>query len=830
MFSNTSNVFIENQQISNIFKYEMPSALSIKEVIFNPEVLNVLSSLDTTHANYNKIPDALYPDNVLLLKQLKKNSPRNLHNVTYKKTISGKGRYYKDNTFKKGDYGHLQNCYNIVRRLLVNGKLIAIDMCNCHIEIIRNLSRFLNLNEKKIEAINYYCNNRNKILNDIMIVYDCSREIAKRYFLIILFGGSYDRWITSNNLLDKIDLKTDFMMKFEFAFDFIKQELNKLDIMNGFKVIEKQINKKKDYQIEKSALAVFLQEIESIIMVVMYRFLEDKGAIIRIPIHDGSWFDDCNNITDNGTSIQFLKDISDEIYNKLGFIIPLDYEDTAPTNDDLKWYHNHKKFYENYCDTIHNDKIIIESNNDDVGAANAVILKHKNEIIRCGKIILIKNNNHWIFDINEVNRILSNWITQANIHYYGGNDKLFNYSRAISHQNKCIQAIRNSDLIHIDNDFINNVNINNKGYLPFINGIWSCKEKKLYSYDELPHIHFFHIINRNLNMNIDSNKYYEFMNKVINPIFPNPIERDYFAHITSRAIAGHNEDKRWYGVSGARDCGKSVLTESMKSAFGDFFSSFDAKCLVSNKYGNPEPARALGWVANHINTRCMWSNEIDADTNANTNAKIETTKQTLNGSFIKTLASGGDEITGRRLFENEIKFKPTFTMTLLFNELPNVEPINTLENYIEFCCKSKFVPKEELSDDLPSHKLKDETIKLYIKLDDSIDAYTWWILNYYDEKLPIPDYVKITSDCINKDSIKMSVDDFILKHFKTTNNGSKLSIKQIKAILDDNDYTFITTPQLNRVLRRYDIGIYVGKNTKFDDGSSTGYINITFFP
>jgi len=822
------NVFVDNDEINFILNYTEPSVLSVKEVIYNPDVLNILSALDTTHANYNKIPDALYPDNVISLKQLKKHSARNLHNCNYKKTIAGKGRYYKDNTLKKGDYGHLQNCYNRVRRLLVNGKLIAIDMCNCHIEIIKNLGRILKIDEKRFEILNYYCDYRDVILNDIMIAFDCDRDVAKRYFLILLYGGSYDRWITSNNLLNKIDMKTEFMMKFELAFDVIKQELNKLIVMNGFKAIEKQINKKKNYQIEKSALAVFLQEIESKIMIVMYQYLESKGCIVRIPIHDAIWFDDCNNITNNGTSSEFLKEISDEIYNKLGLIIPLDYEDTNPNEDDLKWFENHKKFYESYCDTLDNDKVFIESNNDDVGAGNVIINKHKNEIIRSGKVILVKYDNCWIYDFDDVNRVLSNWITNANIYYYGGNDKRYNYSNAVSHQNKCIQAIRNSDLIKIVNNFISDVNIKNKGYLPFLNGIWSFKEKKLYSYEELPHINFFNIINHNLNINIDADKFNEFMNRVIIPIFPNEIERDYFAHITSRAIAGHNEDKRWYGVSGARDCGKSVLTESMKSAFGEFFNTFNAKCLVNNKFGNPEPARALGWVANHINTRAMWSNEIDADTNAK-DVKNDKTKDNLNGNFIKTLASGGDEITGRRLFENEITFKPTFTMTLLFNELPNVEPANTLENYIEFCCKSKFVTKEKLDVDLPSHKLKDETIKHYIKENDSIDVFTWWILNAYDEKLPVPDYIKSTSDCINKDSIKMSIDDFVLKHFKSVRNrDSKLSVKQIKEILVENDFGNITTQQLNRVLRRYDIGIYDGKNIKFDDGSYTGYTNISF--
>lgn len=76
----------------------------------------------------------------------------------------------------------------------------------------------------KYEILNYYCENRNQVLNDIMLKFECDREVAKNYFIIILFGGSYDSWIINNNLMNQSHLKTDFMMKFEFAFDIIKQK------------------------------------------------------------------------------------------------------------------------------------------------------------------------------------------------------------------------------------------------------------------------------------------------------------------------------------------------------------------------------------------------------------------------------------------------------------------------------------------------------------------------------------------------------------------------------------------------------------------------------
>lgn len=106
----------------------------------------------------------------------------------------------------------------------------------------------------KYDILQHYCDNRNQVLNDIMVKFDCDREVAKNYFIITLYGGSYDSWITHNKLMNKAHCKTDFMMKFEFAFDIIKQEINKLDVFNGFKALKK----KKDWKIERTALAISL--------------------------------------------------------------------------------------------------------------------------------------------------------------------------------------------------------------------------------------------------------------------------------------------------------------------------------------------------------------------------------------------------------------------------------------------------------------------------------------------------------------------------------------------------------------------------------------------
>jgi hypothetical protein len=124
-----------------------------------------------------------------------------------------------------------------------------------------------------------------------------------------------------------------------------------------------------------------------------------------------------------------------------------------------------------------------------------------------------------------------------------------------------------------------------KYYLPFNDGIYSFKDKKSYSYDELPNIHFTYKINRNF-PKYNKTDYDDLMNRVIIPIYPDETERKYNAHIKSRALAGCYEDKKWYGYSGSRNSGKGTETGILRGAFGDFVLEFNAKCLILNKFGN----------------------------------------------------------------------------------------------------------------------------------------------------------------------------------------------------------------------------------------------------
>ena len=468
-----------------------------------------------------------------------------------------------------------------------------------------------------------------------------------------------------------------------------------------------------------------------------------------------------------------------------------------------------------YYKEITRKDLIIDGANDDIGASEIVVNHYKDKLIICKGVLYVNDNDIWVLNEKQVNNLLIDMIGKLDILFYGADGKRkYHYNKSIKHIKDCIVCIKANKTI-INDKFYEDMIKNNKYYLPFNDGIYSFKEKKLYKYNELPNIHFTNKINRNFPKFIKED-YNELMNKVINPIYPNEDERNYNAHIKARALAGCYEDKKWYGYSGSRNSGKGTETGIMRSAFEDFVLEFNAKCLIFNKFGNPEPAKALSWVVDKKDARIIISNEIDGDENT-----------ILNGAFIKTLASGGDAMEGRKLYENTISFIPQFTMFLCYNKFYKVEPADATENLEQFEYKSKFVNADELIEGVPFYKLKDDNIKEFIKQDKIIDAYTLYILNAFtNPRMETPKNIKNSTE-INNEEKEISVETFIINNFVNTNDSKdRLHTETITDILNSKGYK-VNSVEAGRLLNRVGIGKYNNK-CNIDKNRKRGYEYIKY--
>lgn len=455
-------------------------------------------------------------------------------------------------------------------------------------------------------------------------------------------------------------------------------------------------------------------------------------------------------------------------------------------------------------------KTIISAGDDDESASAIVIKKFYKNIIRCGSLLLVKRDNIWHLDKDDVNRFLCNMIRDSDIYFYGVNGKkLFSYSRAVSHQNKCIIAIRNSSLINTDDDFIKNINITNKCYLPFLNGIYSFKSKRLYTYEQLPDIPFLFKINRNF-PKFNENALKELMRRFIDPIFPDIEERKAIFIRLARSLAGHIEDKLWYGLGGARNSGKSKLIKILQNAFGKYVAMFNANNLITSKFSSfAEPAKALAWIIPIFNARLICASEIEETDN----------KTVLNGNLIKRIVSGGDTIIARCNYMNEIEIVPAFTPWFMYNQWYDVNPIDATENLIQFTCPSKFVQPHELVDGCDMFKIADKTINHFIMLEDIIDAFTLFMLDYYSDDMTLPE----TIEKFNNNEHPISVEVFIAKHFiKTNNKDDCIHMSRIKDILLKYDYK-LSSSNLRMKFQTMKIGEYDPKHCLVGDTRSSGF-------
>jgi len=202
-------------------------------------------------------------------------------------------------------------------------------------------------------------------------------------------------------------------------------------------------------------------------------------------------------------------------------------------------------------------------------------------------------------------------IKSLNIEFYASDGKrTYKYSSSTKHQQNAIKSIKNNLDIKVDNRFLENLSLKNKYYLPFINGVFSFKEKRLMKWEDLPDdIYFMFIIERELKEKNDDD-YKELLNRVINPIHPNEKLSVFNAQIKARAIAGCVQDKRYYQKIGARNSGKGVEKDILKNAFGDYVGLFDTSCLLYNK-NRVYDAKNLSWLYNQKHCRILIGNEAD---------------------------------------------------------------------------------------------------------------------------------------------------------------------------------------------------------------------------
>jgi hypothetical protein len=503
----------------------------------------------------------------------------------------------------------------------------------------------------------------------------------------------------------------------------------------------------------------------------------------------------------------FLESASTAIHKRTGFKLDID----------IKEFNEALELPEGYEDTFE-DTYVIEAN-DDMSAAQFVIKKYKHLMKKCNGRVFVYHDRIWTEDPKQVYYTLHNMVSGLDIRKEGVKSTLV-YSRNETSIKNCIACIL-ADNSYTDESFLENMFNSNLYYLAFRNGIWSFKDNKLYSYDELPHVYFIKKINRDFNIGdkkyvIDGKKrdldYCKGLvyKKIINPILPMKEQKEYFLMCLARALAGHFTDKKWYVAQGARDCGKGVIANLLEKAFQSFVGLFKCDNFLSSRIRvSGDEAKKLSWLVPLKDCRIALSSEIKTDDNDR--------HLKMNGDLIKGFASGGDTQQARQNHKDELNFKLQCMMFIFCNALPEVEPKDTLETLENFIFKSKFVNKKDMDEvkklqdeNLQFFKLRDDNIKDWCENDYVIDAFTSIIFDHYKEDRKSMPEVMMPDNNLAKGDNQQSLELICTKIFKKSSNKTDV-IKTndiIEYIESYTNTTGITEKKVKETLAKLNLGVY----------------------
>jgi hypothetical protein len=121
---------------------------------------------------------------------------------------------------------------------------IDIDIENCHPKILEQICHHNNISTQYLSEYN---NNREQHLLNVMNAYTCSRDEAKKLFLILAYYGSFENWGINANTTKE---PTEFIKNYQRELINISKFIigANVELVKIIKVLEKRIRPGQLYQ------------------------------------------------------------------------------------------------------------------------------------------------------------------------------------------------------------------------------------------------------------------------------------------------------------------------------------------------------------------------------------------------------------------------------------------------------------------------------------------------------------------------------------------------------------------------------------------------------
>ena len=345
------------------------------------------------------------------------------------------GRVYPKGLISLGSLGRK------IRGTLTTGTYIDIDIVNCHATL---MLFFLKKYEFPHKIYDKYVNNRKHYLEIVKKAYNCSRDEAKRFFIIAGYGGAYNSWFNTLELNSEFEGESQ-----EPLYNLFKHEAkllaNKFIDINPERFKYWKDNRDKTYNHDFGFLGMMLQDHECQVLQTMYLFLVREGLIRNdnaILCHDGLM------LKIKSIKKKTLKRLEEEVEKQNGFVLsiinkPLEHfldelkEEKLIAEGEpmdmqylinLKTYSEKKEYFERYvCKIIKTGEFIeLSINIDERGFKNYThTTKKETVLVQSYKHFL----SHKLFNADEValkkqapKSFISKWLCDPDMRTYMDQD------------------------------------------------------------------------------------------------------------------------------------------------------------------------------------------------------------------------------------------------------------------------------------------------------------------------------------------------------------------------------------------------------------------------
>ncbi len=144
----------------------------------------------------------------------------------------------------------------------------------------------------------------------------------------------------------------------------------------------------------------------------------------------------------------------------------------------------------------------------------------------------------------------------------------------------------------------------------------------------------------------------------VETIIPNPETRHYLQKVFGAALQGQVREQECYFFVGKGGNGKGIVTESVKAALGDYAITINPEIILQGGSGLGAGDRATPTVISMKGARVVVCGESDFG-------------RTLGAAILKRL-TGGDTLTGRACYGENVEFAPSHTFFFSTNYEPDI--------------------------------------------------------------------------------------------------------------------------------------------------------------